>query len=101
MTKNILILLLRYIFENGPMEILINQGYTYSQIVLLLNEIQTNGYCELSEDGKLVLTAKGISTLSERYDVRKPSGAAEWIKPQMKYRVPPVGKYDIILPKKV
>lgn len=102
MIEKNLILLLRHIFGNWPMEILINEGYTYSQIAVLLKKLQTHGFCDIKSDGRLSLTEKGAKTLKEQCrDCQYSGGPAEWIKPQTQYRRFSIEKYDIILPKKV
>lgn len=78
-------------------ESVLDSGYTYSQLALMLKEVIARGYVKMS-DHKFQLTIAGENTLCELSNNKH--GSNKWILSNQMYYTNPIDKYDIILPDK-
>jgi len=100
MNNNILLKLLIIVSRNASLQLIIDQGYTYSQISILINELIEIGYVNYNND-VLTISEEGNRKLLELYSDMKIHNSQQWILPQEKYIKEKLSKYDIIFPKEI
>ncbi len=98
MNNTTLIEILKTVAVNGNLYSLTRSGYSPSQIALLLNEVINNQYVVFHER-KLCLSDSGNEILKKHFDENKIKGSTKWIYPQNEYRIQPLSKYTVFLPK--
>lgn len=97
LNESSLILFLQIIKNNGSIENLVQRGYEYSQIALLLSDILEEGYAEY-EDDFIVITESGKRRLLELSNKYNRFNSSVWISPQEQYMIKNIEKFDIYLP---
>lgn len=90
--------LLILIKNNGNMDMLIREGYSFKQIARWYEQLLAEGYLKY-EKFKLVLDSKGIAFVDRTNNGRKLSGCERWIVSQEQYWHEPIDKFEIFLPK--
>ena len=92
-------LLLQLIKRNGNIEIIRKQGYEYSQINMLFDQLQNEGFtCFL--DGKVALTELGEKYLSDAARENRFKGGSRWVEPQNHYWRDKISENDLHFPHK-
>ena len=97
MNKNSVVLL-KLIKNNGSLSLLLENGLTYSQIVVLLNKLEGENLVHYV-DNKILLTQKGNEYLSEYH--KKYTKSNILILPRYKKRRTPLSFKRIYLPKHI
>ena len=100
MKDKVLILLLHAVSRGSSFLSLVNAGYTFSQLALLIKEATNLGYIK-QDEFELSLTEEGETKLSELLEHESLQGKKQWLLPQSYYKIKPRKKYDIILPEKI
>lgn len=100
MKSHTLMIILYKIQKKSNFTSLLDYGYTYSQLAIIIQEMIQQEYLSLKNE-ELELTEKGVEKLDELLKEGGLKGKSRWILPQYSYRTEPIKKYDIILPKKI
>lgn len=91
------ILLLQIIKFNGNTNYLVLQGYSYSQIISMLEKLTIKGFVN-QDNGKLKLTIKGNKYLYNLNKKLKRKGLYRYISPQLNYKIKKMKTTEIYVP---
>ncbi|MEK4701363.1 hypothetical protein MKX47_17650 [Solibacillus sp. FSL R7-0668] len=98
MLNDEIILLMQLIKKNGNIDNLVNQGYEYSDVAMMMVKIIEMGYVEFISDDVL-LTKNGHEALMNYNKKHKRKNAELFISPQKEYILESkLNVYDVYLP---
>ena len=97
MNQTHLYILLAVIKNNGDIRQLKNEGLDYLEIADLTNQLILKEYVEYIED-EIKLTEKGIEKFEELKVSLKKTNKNNWIKKDLKSKIPKLEKNFIFLP---
>ncbi|WP_430965266.1 hypothetical protein [Spongiimicrobium sp. 2-473A-2-J] len=83
--------------NDGSIREFIRNGYTYSQIAMMTNELIQDEYV-IEKDGSLTLSKKGEEWLSKEFKENRIKGAESWIVPEDKSRIKKLNENEVYLP---
>ena len=92
-------LLLQLIKRNGNIEIIRKQGYEYSQILMLFDRLQNEGFTYFQE-GKVALTQLGEKYLTDTARENRLKGGSRWIESQSHFWKEKISENDLYFPDK-
>ena len=92
-------LLFQLIKNNGSIENIVNQGYSYSQVANFINQAVTDKYVS-KHDGMFNITEEGKQKFNQLSKIKKRFKINSWISSQEQYKIRGLSKFDIYLPKK-
>lgn len=96
----LIVALLRAIRDRSNLSSVVLRGLRYSQMALLIQNLINKEYVK-NKNGELLLTEKGECFIEFNVQKRNYRGIERWLSPQIQYRVAPIKKHDIILPRKI
>ena len=94
------LLLLKSIDSNSSLSILLQRGYSYSQVANLLKKQETVGNIIIDDKG-VRLTEAGRTVLNDGFKESQYKGKNTWILPQEQFYTKPISAKVIVLPKKL
>lgn len=98
MLKEAEAIIIKNVSSNFPLKTLIEKGYTYSQMALIIEELEKRGYLGRN-DGCISLTQEGKDALFEYQKRQKVFSSSSWILPQKQNYIEKISVNEIFLPK--
>lgn len=97
MENTVKLKMLLVISNNGSIREFIRDGYSYSQIAMMTNELIKEDYV-VEKGDKLALTQKAEDWLTDEYKENKVKGPESWIVAEEKSRIQKLKENDVYLP---
>lgn len=100
MTDTSLLLLLNAVKNDIATASLMDAGYSYSQIAIIIREAVSAGFLQMDYN-HLAITTSGNEKLRSLLSKEGFHGQEQRVLPNPRFRTTPIGKYDIMLPKRI
>ena len=97
MEKTIKLKLQLIMSNNGSIKEFLKDGYSYSQIAMMTNELINEQFITENEDN-LTLTTKAKDWLSKEFKENKIKGPETWIVAENKSRIEKLNENEVYLP---
>jgi hypothetical protein len=99
MNEHLMYQLLKIIECNGNVWELIDSGYEFGQVTHFIDSLSIEGYTEINEQAKTIVTIAGDRFIKEFETNHKIKQFSKWILPQNEMWKKPLAKNYIYIPK--